>query len=53
MADIRIVRKTPAVLPRVIGLGLVLLLAALWVVWGSASSRVLKNRGSGPDARVR
>lgn len=33
MADINIVRKTPAILPWLIGLGLVLLAIALWVAW--------------------
>lgn len=35
MADINIVRKKPAVLPWVVGLGLALLLTLLWVVWGT------------------
>lgn len=33
MADINVVRKTPAILPWLIALGLVLLAAALWVAW--------------------
>ena len=33
MTDINIVRKTPAVLPWLAGLGLVLLLAVLWLSW--------------------
>lgn len=34
MTDINIVRRRPAVLPWLVGLGLVLLLTALWLSWG-------------------
>ena len=43
MAEIRIVRKTPVVLPWLIGLGLVLLVAALWVAWATDETGVVSD----------
>lgn len=33
MADIKIVRKTPAIIPWLVGLGLVVLVLAIWIGW--------------------